>query len=188
MLRNLLIVGVIAGSSASVPILYQANPQAFQHFVKSALSDKPKPEPKNPVVVVARQQPQATTDVLLGKKVRLTPDKSGHYRAEFRMDGRPIEAIVDTGASYVAINETTARKIGISLTPTDFKYKVETANGTTVAAAVKLDRIQIGRIDVANVQTLVLQDQALSEALVGLSFLNQLHRFGVDDGGLVLEQ
>ena len=40
--------------------------------------------------------------------VRLKADERGHYVAEFRMNGRPVKALVDTGASMVAINKSTA--------------------------------------------------------------------------------
>ena len=36
MLRKLLILGICAGSSASVPILYQANPEAVEHLLRTA--------------------------------------------------------------------------------------------------------------------------------------------------------
>ncbi len=186
-MHKLVVLGAIAGCAASIPIVYQSNPDALHSLVKSAVDQRaPEPE-KRPLVVIARQ-PEASTEVLLGKKVRLTPDAGGHYRADFRINGRDVNAMIDTGATLVALNQTTARHIGIKLAASDFQYKVETANGSTDAAAARIERIQIGRINVENVQALVLRDDALSETLVGLSFLNKLHSFGVEGGSLVLEQ
>ena len=48
--------------------------------------------------------------------------------------------------------------------------------------------MQIGRIFVKDVPAVVLEDDALETVLVGMSFLNRLKRFQVEDGGLLLEQ
>lgn len=72
--------------------------------------------------------------------------------------------------------------------PADFIYKVNTANGTTRAAAAVIDRIQIGRISLENVEAAVLEDSALQTTLVGMSFLKRLGRFQVENGALLLAQ
>ena len=56
------------------------------------------------------------------------------------------------------------------------------------AAPVTLDRIEIGGVTVRSVAALVIPDQALSENLLGLSFLSKLKRFEYANGKLVLEQ
>ena len=53
----------------------------------------------------------------------------------------------DTGASLVAINVSTARRLGFSPAALDFQHQVRTANGSTKAAYVVLDRIEIGKDD-----------------------------------------
>ena len=115
-------------------------------------------------------------------------DGRGHFVTDFRLNGRRVTGVVDTGASAVAINETTARQIGISLAPSDFRYDVQTANGHTRAAAAVIGEIEIGRIHVRNVQAMVLEDDALGTTLVGMTFLNQLSHFSVDGRTLTLVQ
>ena len=99
-----------------------------------------------------------------------------------------MEVLVDTGATLVAINESTARRIGIRLKPSDFKYKVRTANGITEAAAATIKEIRIGRVVVRDIRASVSRDESLSVILLGMSFLNKLKRFEVDSGTLVLAQ
>ena len=96
--------------------------------------------------------------------------------------------MIDTGATLVAINETIARRAGITLSASDFKYEVDTANGKVRAAAAKIDSLQVGRIYVTDVQAVVLEDKALSKALIGMSFLSRLDTYRVENGTLVLEQ
>lgn len=184
MLRKLVILGVFAGSSASIPVLYQSSPETFHAWLRPAAEEPA--TPAAPPVKLARAEPQAVQ--LTGRKVAIAPDARGHFTAEFKLNGRRIEGMIDTGATLVAINMTTARRAGIVLQPSDFKYEVQTANGSTRAAAATIATLQVGRIAVENVDAVVLEDRALSETLVGLSFLNKLSKYQVDGGTLVLSQ
>lgn len=115
-------------------------------------------------------------------------NRQGHFIAQFRMNGKPVEAMVDTGATIVAISKSTARRLGISVSSRDFIYPVQTANGTTKVARAMIDTIEIGGIRVRNVEAAVLEDKLLSGTLLGMSFLNQLKSFKVEDGELILNQ
>jgi len=117
--------------------------------------------------------------VSLGGGVNLKADARGHFNAAFRINGKSFDGLVDTGASMVAINETIARRLGYGVNSLDYKYAISTANGQTMAAYVKLDRVEIGAIRVQNVDAMVLKDNALSNMLVGMSFLKQLSSFKV---------
>ncbi|PYB70233.1 TIGR02281 family clan AA aspartic protease [Rhizobium wuzhouense] len=112
----------------------------------------------------------------------------GHYIGTFKMNGKPVEAMVDTGASTVAINVSTARRLGFSPAALDFRYEVNTANGSIKAAHVILDRIEIGTIRVRAVDAFVLSDQALSSTLVGMSFLTKLRSYTADNRALRMIQ
>ena len=107
----------------------------------------------------------------------LTMGRDGHYSGTFKMNGKPIDALVDTGASRVTINVSTARRLGFSPAALDFRYQVRTANGITKAAQVTLDRVEIGSIRVRNVEAVVLGDEALSATLVGMSFMTKLRSY-----------
>ncbi len=180
MLRNLVILGGIAVAFAAVPVVFQSNPDAFYALFS------PAPRDEAPASTMAAVQP--TTPQPLGRKVSVPADARGHYAASFRPNGRQVEALIDTGATLVAITSSTARRIGLSLNPADFRQSVSTANGVTRAALVTLDRLEIGRISLDNVQAVVLDDHALQTNLIGMSFLNRLEKFQAKDGELLLAQ
>ena len=188
MLRNLVILGFAVAASAAIPMVYQSDPGAFHRLVgasqETAVADAKPAEVPNAVVKPVSVAPE----VLLGKKVRLAADARGHFVADFKLNGRSVEALVDTGATTVAINRSTARRIGISLDRDDFKYEVRTANGIIRAAGIVIERVRIGRISVENVPAAVLEDAALDGTLVGMSFLNRLSKFHVENGALLLVQ
>jgi aspartyl protease family protein len=50
---------------------------------------------------------------------------------------------------------------------------VQTANGSTSAYLVKLERVKVGAIEVVNVDAVVVE-QGLDTALLGMSFLNRV--------------
>ncbi len=183
MLRKLLILIVCAVASASVPMLYERNPEWFHAVLKPAAETQP-PE----IVAKAEIRTSQPAEVLLGRKVRIAADQSGHFNADFRLNGRRVGALVDTGATLVAMNASTARRIGIKVMPADFKYTVRTANGETRAAGATIDRLQIGRILVENVEAVVLEDRALDGTLIGVSFLKRLAKYQVENGALLMVQ
>jgi aspartyl protease family protein len=78
--------------------------------------------------------------------------------------------------------------LGIHPFARDFNIEVHTANGVTYAAKADLGMVEIEGLTVRNVAALVLPDQALSENLLGLSFLSRLRTFTYREGRMVLEQ
>lgn len=122
------------------------------------------------------------------REVAIKPDRSGHYISAFKANGRTVIGLIDTGATYVAINESTARSFGIRLSASDFRHKAKTANGVTQAAFSKLDALEIGPIRVKNVDVFVLKDHSLSDALIGMSFISKLSSFRVENSQLILTQ
>jgi aspartyl protease family protein len=123
-----------------------------------------------------------------GGTMRLRADAQGHYSGDFRINGHQVQGLIDTGATYVALNESFARRLGYTGNQLDFRYSVDTANGKTKAAHVTLDRVEIGGIRVRDVEAFVLKDGALSSTLVGMSFLRKLASYSVADGSLSLKQ
>ncbi|MCO5132723.1 MAG: TIGR02281 family clan AA aspartic protease [Xanthobacteraceae bacterium] len=122
------------------------------------------------------------------RSVVVPRDRQGHFRTEGRIEGQPIKFMIDTGASVVAINETAAARIGVRPAHGDFNARVSTANGVVKAARTRLAMVQVGDLRVRDVEAMVLPDEALSQNLLGLSFLGKLTRFEYAGGRMVLEQ
>jgi aspartyl protease family protein len=122
------------------------------------------------------------------RSVVVSPDSRGHFIVDARVDARRLTFMIDTGASVIALTARDAAALGIHPARREFVAEVRTANGTVHAAPAMLDRVEVGDLVVHNVAALVLPDEALSENLLGLSFLSRLHRFEYSGGKLVLEQ
>ena len=123
-----------------------------------------------------------------GRSLNIPRDARGHFQTEGRIEGQRVNFMIDTGASLVALNEKSAARFGLRPSRSDYNATVNTANGTIKAARTRLAMIELGGLVVRDVDAVVLPDEALSENLLGLSFLSKLKRFEYANGKLVLEQ
>ncbi len=123
-----------------------------------------------------------------GRSLSIPRDARGHFQTEGRIGGQRIGFMVDTGASVVALNEKSAARFGFRPNRGDYTTTVSTANGTIKAARTRLAMVELDGIVVRDVDAMVLPDEALSENLLGLSFLSKLKRFEYANGKMVLEQ
>ena len=151
-----------------------------QYAEKAATAPK---TAQTPTAMVATPAPSPG-----GRTVTIPRDKRGHFQVNARVDGRQVDFMVDTGASVIALTATSAARLGIRPNARDFTAQVKTANGMARAARTELNRVEIDGVVVRNVAALVMPDEALSENLLGLSFLSKLRRFEYANGKLVLEQ
>jgi len=173
LLRTVIFAAIVAAAATQIPAVVEMYGQSSEQAPAIAKVEE-----------TSRPQPVSVTP----GSVTLEADGRGHFNGEFRMNGRSVDGMVDTGASLVAINESTARKLGFGASSLDFRYAVSTANGNTDAARIVLDRIEIGSVRVRDVEAFVLRDKALSGTLVGMSFLKKLKSFQVEAGSLKLVQ
>src|SRR5665213_790173 len=123
-----------------------------------------------------------------GRSLAIPGDSRGHFLPEGRIDGQRIGFMVDTGASMIALNEKSAARFGLRPSRNDYNATVTTANGTIKAARTRIAMVDVGGLIVRDVDAMVLPDEALSENLLGLSFLSKLKRFEYANGKMVLEQ
>ena len=122
------------------------------------------------------------------RSLSIARDARGHFQTEGSIEGQRIGFMVDTGASVIALNEKSAARFGLRPSRADYNATVTTANGTLKAARTRIAVVQVGELTVRDVDAMVLPDEALSENLLGLSFLSKLKRFEYANGRMVLEQ
>jgi len=152
------------------------------------MADKMTPAPAAATMPARKSLPAETVAQSGLRSLSIPRDGRGHFATEGRIDGQRVAFMIDTGASVVALNESSAARFGLHPTQGDYKATVTTANGTVKAAPTRLAKLDIGGLVVRDVDALVLQDEALSENLLGLSFLSKLKRFEYAGGKMVLEQ
>jgi aspartyl protease family protein len=156
--------------------------------VMAQIADKMTPTSAAATTAARKAVPGETVPQAGSRSLSIPRDARGHFAAEGRIEGQRIAFMVDTGASVIALNESSAARFGLRPARGDYKATVTTANGTIKAAPTRLAMVDIGGLVVRDVDAMVLPDEALSENLLGLSFLSKLKRFEYANGKMVLEQ
>jgi aspartyl protease family protein len=105
-------------------------------------------------------------------KIILPVGQGGHFFAQGWINNRPIQFMVDTGATTVAMGISDAERMGI-----DYKkgqvVRMGTANGVAQGWKVKVSILKIGDIEVYDVDTIVGPNMPF--ALLGNSFLSRFN-------------
>ena len=122
------------------------------------------------------------------RTVEIRAASNGHFHTTAYVNGRPMDVMVDTGATMVALTWEDARQAGLFLKNEDFRHKVSTANGSARVATVTLDSVSIGDITVRNVRAAVAEPGKLQTTLLGMTFLGELGRTEMTRGTLLLQQ
>lgn len=118
-------------------------------------------------------------------RIRILP-RRGMYYVDGAIDGMPVAFIVDTGATLVSLNARKARELGLDPAG-GVPGRVSTANGEVIVRRVRLARVRVGRIELRNVDAVILPGDSPPVALLGMSFLSRVHM--VREGRvLLLEQ
>ncbi|HSC83403.1 MAG TPA: TIGR02281 family clan AA aspartic protease, partial [Pseudomonas sp.] len=101
-------------------------------------------------------------------------------------NGHPVQFLVDTGATTVAMNEGQARRLGIDYRVVGRPMVASTAGGNVRGWRIKLDLVKVGGLEVLGVEAVVLEGDSPTEVLLGMSFLSRV-RWREDNGVLLLE-
>ena len=120
--------------------------------------------------------------------VALKGDSRGHFQSDIHINGQFINALIDTGASMVALPAEDAKKIGIVPSKSDYVVPVQTANGLAYAARVRIPELRLQSLVVRDVEAAVMPPGALRTTLLGMSFLKRLGSFEMSGATLVLKQ
>jgi aspartyl protease family protein len=122
-----------------------------------------------------------------GGTVTITRRADGPFAVRADVNGQTQSFTFDTGASAVVLTAENAAALGIRPADRDFSTRVATANGVTFAAPIYLDSIRIGPITERRVAAMVSRPGALSDNLLGQSFLSRLPSYEVRGDRLILQ-
>ncbi len=120
--------------------------------------------------------PQAT--------VQIWPDALGMYLTDGSINNFPVEFLVDTGATLVAMNKIQAKRLGLDYKLAGEQGLTATASGTARAYYLSLDKVKVGTILLRGVPAAVIDGEFPTKVLLGNSFLNRLQ---MTRNGQVLE-
>ena len=114
----------------------------------------------------------------------LNLDRNGHYQAKGLINGKPVEFLLDPGASVVSVPSRLGTTLGLAFGDDE---TLMTATGKIDAKQTLIDRIQIGNIVLTEVKGAILANMPDDRVLLGMSFLKRLN-FQKSGYTLILEQ
>lgn len=109
----------------------------------------------------------------------------GHFYLTARLNGEPVEFVVDTGATDVVLTRADAARIGIDLDTLAFTGRAYTANGTVRTASATVNEVALGRITDRNLRVLVNEGE-MDQSLLGMAYLRRFSKIEIEDDKLVL--
>lgn len=107
------------------------------------------------------------------REIRLMADAGGHYFTNIRINGRQAQAMLDTGATSVAMNSQQALALGVDFQNAPAQI-VSTAAGRVEGRRVTLNRVSLGEIELSSVSAMVLEGDFPEVILLGNSFLSRI--------------
>jgi aspartyl protease family protein len=151
------------------------------------IPNAPASPPHMPALAAPRSNPTASRQ-MFEPQAEIAADRSGHYVTDALVDGRDLRMLVDTGATWVTLTSEDAAALGLHPAPADYHIEMATANGIARAAPVRLRRMEIGGVQIYDIDALISQPGALRQSLLGMSALRKLRSFEVSAGRLILKQ
>lgn len=105
------------------------------------------------------------------REVILKQNRSGHYVAIGRINGEPVQFLVDTGATEVSVPARVAQELALVK---GSAQSVRTANGVIKTYATRLERVDLGAIQLHDIRAHINPHMQGDEVLLGMSFLRNL--------------
>lgn len=101
-------------------------------------------------------------------------DKRGMFEAIGTINGQPVDFLIDTGATLIAMNRKQAKQLGIRYRLDGKPAGASTASGFVKGYQVKLKTVTLGKIKRHNVDAMVIDGDHPGPILLGMSFLGEL--------------
>ena len=105
--------------------------------------------------------------------VVLTANSQGHFVTVGSINGASTRFVVDTGATYVSLSSSEARRLGLDYTKGE-RGAMSTANGVVPAYKVTLNTVRVGGISMNQVDAAVIEGGSPPVTLLGMSFLKRV--------------
>lgn len=133
---------------------------------------------------VTKSAPAAPQRAGWGGETRLTPGPGGHFHTRALVNGQPVEFIVDTGATTIALTEADARRIGVNFDPADFQVVGSGASGPVRGQQVMIDSVSLDGKEVRTLRGAVLE--GLDVSLLGQAYLSRITSVTISGEEMVL--
>lgn len=122
-----------------------------------------------------------------GASIEVPRQADGQFHLTLRLNGEPVEFLVDTGATDIVLSLEDAERVGLDPDNLAFLGSARTANGTVSTAFATVDEIALGSMQFDRVRVAV-NGGDMRGSLLGMSFLSRFDRLQIEGDMLRLER
>jgi len=132
------------------------------------------------------QRDLAPRQVMLeGGRIEVPRMFDGHFYLTARLNGAPVEFVVDTGATDVVLTKEDAARAGVDLASLAFTGRAMTANGTVRTAQATIEEIRLGEIRDTGLRVSINEGE-MPQSLLGMAYLRRFSKIEIADDTLIL--
>lgn len=106
-----------------------------------------------------------------GARIVLSADSGGHFVAQGMLNSKPVQFMVDTGATTIGVSVSDADRIGLQY-KNGQAVQIATANGVVPGWRIRLASVRLSDVEVRDVDA-VVTPIAMPFVLLGNSFLTR---------------
>ena len=155
-------------------------PLLVAFVLASALADAAGADPWAEASTPVRAAPRET--------VTIPADARGFFQVLAQMNGVPVRAVIDTGATAIYLGRAQAAALGLD-TSRGRRAEMSTFRGPRTIWVVKVERVQVGGLVARDVDAWVVEEgeEGPPQPLLGMSFL-QRFEVRVSGGAMTLSE
>jgi aspartyl protease family protein len=147
----------VIGAGLAIGVLWPARDPAALQIAVAPKVDKAK---------VAEPE-RSPLDVILDRR----PD--GHFYADVMVNGQPVNFLIDTGATAIALTADDARSLGFYWNDMELEPVGRGVSGEVRGKMVALHHVQLGGKEAWDMQAAIIPE-GLGVSLLGQTFLSQI--------------
>jgi len=111
----------------------------------------------------------------------------GHFHLTVTINDRPIEFLVDTGASDIVLTREDAARVGFDPNRLDYWGMANTANGTVRLATIRLETVRLGEFIDKNIRASV-NKAPMEKSLLGMRYLSKFRATEISNDQMILKR
>lgn len=116
---------------------------------------------------------QASDFQIENGSLSIKANQQGHYQIKGSINGMPVEFMIDTGASYVAVPKGIADRLQLT---GRYPVTLETANGQATGLLTRLETLTFGNFQLKNVKAVILSENEGDDiVLLGMNVLSKFN-------------
>jgi aspartyl protease family protein len=117
-------------------------------------------------------------------ETRLRRSANGHFLTTALVNGQPVEVVVDTGATTIALTEEDARRAGIAVDPATYEVIGSGAGGPLRGAPITITSVSVDGKEVRSISAAVIE--GLDVSLLGQTYLSRIGSVSMSGDEMIL--